>query len=84
MESEVSKEDAEEIEACRRCPRLVRMEDRGEVVYIKCTPEDRFDCPHILETFYPAMYALPEEERKELIARIRSGRLTREDARYLT
>ena len=82
MECWISKEDPEDIEACHRCPLLLKFEDRGYEVYVKCRAVDRFDCPQILKIFYPKIYALPEEERKRLVVRIRAGRLTMEDAKY--
>jgi hypothetical protein len=51
MESWISKEDAEEIESCRRCPKLLRMEDLGGEVYVECAAEDRFDCPELRRHF---------------------------------
>ena len=49
---------------------------------IKCSAVDRFDCPYLLKVFYPKIYVLPEEERRELVARIRARKLTAEDAKY--
>jgi hypothetical protein len=85
MKSEISKEyGSEDIEACRRCRKLLKFEDRGQIVCTECTAQDRFDCPRILMVFYPKIHSLPEEVRRELIARIRSKKLTKEDAAYFS
>jgi hypothetical protein len=83
MISEISKDRGlEDINFCSRCRRLLKLEDRGKTVVIECNAIDRFDCPQLLEKFYPRILSLPEEKRQELIARIRARKLTREDAEY--
>jgi hypothetical protein len=82
MECEISKESAEDIEACRRCGRVQEFRDLGRMVFVRCSALDRFDCPQILKIFYPKIYALSEKEREKLVERIREGRLTMEDAKY--
>jgi hypothetical protein len=85
VESEISKDyGSEDIATCYQCKKLLKFEDRGKTVYIKCSAEDRFDCPRLLEVFYPKIYNLPEGERQKLIARIRGKKLTKEDALYLS
>lgn len=77
----LSKEVVEHIEVCRQCRNLLSIK-YGELVEVECSAVDRFDCPYLLRIFYPKIYALPEEERRELVDRIRSQKLSAEDLRY--
>jgi hypothetical protein len=69
------------IEVCRQCRNLISIK-HGELAEVECSATDRFDCPYLLRIFYPKIYALPEEERRKLVNRIRSRKLSAEDLRY--
>jgi hypothetical protein len=73
---------AEHIEMCKQCRNLTSIKYDELVVEVECSALDRFDCPYLLKIFYPKIYALQEEERKELVGRIRSRRLSAEDSEY--
>lgn len=81
MEAVISETETEHIKACKQCNNLLSMR-KVEHFEIKCSAVDRFDCPYLLKAFYPKIYALPEEERRGLVERIRARRLTIEDVKY--
>jgi hypothetical protein len=66
---------------CKQCRNLLSIR-WGKYTEIECSAVDRFDCPYLLRIFYPKICALPEEERRKLVDRIRSQKLSAEDSRY--
>jgi hypothetical protein len=79
----ISKTETEQIEACRRCKNMLSMKE-GRHVEVECSAIDRFDCPYLLKIFYPKIYRLSEQERSELVARIRAGKVTAENGKYFS
>jgi len=81
IEAIISETETEHIKACGQCKNLLSMR-KVRYFEIKCSAVDRFDCLYLLKVFYPKLYVLPEEKRRELVARIRARKLTAEDAKY--